>query len=53
VWKRKFVNTTDSKHDLPIAPNVLDRQFDVEQPNQAWVCDITYTRTAPLSRTLT
>ena len=45
VWKRKFVNTTDSKHDLPIAPNVLDRQFDVEQPNQAWVCDITYIRT--------
>jgi transposase InsO family protein len=45
VWKRKFVNTTDSKHDLPISPNVLDRQFDVTGPNQAWVCDITYIRT--------
>jgi putative transposase len=45
VWRRKFVNTTDSKHDMPIATNILDRQFDVEKPNQAWVCDITYIRT--------
>lgn len=45
VWRRKFVNTTNSKHLLPITPNILDRQFDVGQPNQAWVCDITYIRT--------
>lgn len=45
VWKRKFVNTTDSKHGLPVSPNVLNRQFDVAWPNQAWVCDITYIRT--------
>lgn len=45
VWKRKFVHTTDSKHELPIAPNVLKRQFNPEAPNQAWVADITYIRT--------
>lgn len=45
VWKRKFINTTDSRHSLPVSPNVLDRQFDVAGPNQAWVCDITYIRT--------
>lgn len=45
VWKRKFINTTDSRHSLPVSPNVLERQFDVEGPNQAWVCDITYIRT--------
>lgn len=45
VWKRKFVNTTDSKHSLPVSPNILDRQFDVARPNQVWVCDITYLRT--------
>jgi putative transposase len=36
--KRRFrVVTTDSKHNLPIAPNVLDRNFTVAAPNQAWV----------------
>jgi putative transposase len=45
VWKRKFVHTTDSKHDLPVAANLLDRQFDVAAPNQAWTSDITYVRT--------
>jgi transposase InsO family protein len=45
VWKRKFVNTTNSKHSLPVSPNVLNRQFEVAGPNQAWVCDITYIRT--------
>ena len=39
--KRKFrVTTTDSKHNLPIAPNVLDRKFIVAAPNQAWVGDL-------------
>jgi transposase InsO family protein len=45
AWKRKFVHTTDSKHALPISPNVLDRPFNPTQPNQAWVTDITYIRT--------
>lgn len=44
-WKRKFVHTTDSKHELPVAANVLDRQFNPSQPDQAWVADITYIRT--------
>jgi transposase InsO family protein len=45
-WKRKFVSTTDSKHSLPVAENLLERQFDVGKPNRAWVSDITYIRTA-------
>jgi transposase InsO family protein len=40
--KRKFKNTTDSNHDLPIKKNILNRQFKVSQPNKAWVSDITY-----------
>jgi transposase InsO family protein len=39
---RKFHCTTDSDHDLPVAENLLDRQFDPEVPNEAWVADITY-----------
>lgn len=46
VWKRKFVATTNSRHDRPVAPNVLGRQFSPVQPNQAWAADITYVRTA-------
>jgi transposase InsO family protein len=45
VWKRKFVHTTDSKHDLPIAANVLGRRFNPAAPNMAYVSDITYIRT--------
>lgn len=44
-WRRKFVHTTDSRHDLPVAANVLDREFLPQAPNQAWACDITYIRT--------
>lgn len=40
--KRKFKVTTDSKHKLPIAPNLLKRQFHVAAPNRYWVGDITY-----------
>ena len=39
---RKFRNTTDSNHALPVAENVLDRQFDAQGPNECWVADITY-----------
>ena len=42
VWKRKFVYTTDSKHDLPVAENLLNQKFETAAPNQAWVTDITY-----------
>jgi transposase InsO family protein len=34
--------TTDSNHELPVAENLLDRQFDPGFPNEAWVADITY-----------
>ena len=41
--RRKFrVKTTDSKHDHPIAPDLLGRDFTADGPNQAWVSDITY-----------
>jgi putative transposase len=43
---RRFVCTTDSRHDHPIAANVLARRFDVAAPNQAWVGDVTYIPTA-------
>ena len=40
---RKFrVRTTDSNHDLPVADNLLDRQFNPSGANEAWVADITY-----------
>src|SRR5262245_33752986 len=38
--------TTDSRHQHGVAPNLLARQFDVEQPDQTWVGDITYVWTA-------
>ena len=45
--KQRFrVVTTDSKHGLAIAPNVLDRKFSVGAPNQVWVGDLTYIPTA-------
>ena len=40
--KRKFVVTTDSKHDHPVAENVLGRQFEVNEPDKVWGSDITY-----------
>lgn len=39
---RKFRATTDSKHDLPVAENLLNRQFAVDAPGKVWVADITY-----------
>ena len=42
VQKRRFVVTTDSNHTLPVAPNILGRQFEVLAPNQVWTGDITY-----------
>jgi transposase InsO family protein len=44
-WRRKFVPTTDSKHNLPVAQNILERRFQPEAANRAWAADITYIRT--------
>jgi putative transposase len=43
--RRRFRVTTDSQHALPIADNILDRNFTAQQPDQAWVADITYIST--------
>ena len=40
--KRRYKATTDSKHRLPVAPNLLDRNFAPQAPNQSWSADITY-----------
>lgn len=40
--KYRKVMTTHSKHNFPVAPNVLNREFQAEKPNQKWVADITY-----------
>jgi transposase InsO family protein len=40
--KRRYKATTDSKHTLPIAENLLDRNFAPDAPNAAWSSDITY-----------
>jgi putative transposase len=40
--KKKFKATTDSKHNLPIAPNLLNRDFTATKPNEKWCGDITY-----------
>ena len=45
IHARKFKVTTDSNHDKPVAPNLLQQDFSVEKPNQKWVADITYIHT--------
>lgn len=44
--KRRFKATTDSKHSLPVAPNLLNRNFTPSAPNQVWTADLTYIWTA-------
>ena len=44
--KRRFKATTDSKHKLPVAPNLLEQNFETERPDQVWTADITYIATA-------
>ena len=39
---KRFRRTTDSDHQRPVAPNVLDRDFDAAHPNERWSTDITY-----------
>ena len=43
--KRRFKVTTDSNHNLPIAPNLLNREFTVSEPDKVWAGDITYIAT--------
>ena len=43
--KRKFKTTTDSKHKLPVAQNMLKQQFKANEPDAVWVSDITYVPT--------
>ena len=40
--RKKFKATTDSNHQLPVAPNLLKRMFSISTPNCIWVGDITY-----------
>ena len=40
--RRRTPRTTDSRHDLPVAPNLLERRFAAEQPDTVWLADISY-----------
>jgi len=44
--RRRFVCTADSGHSLPVAPNLLERDFSARAPNEKWVADITHVETA-------
>ena len=43
---KKFKATTNSRHNLPVAPNLLEQKFEADKPNQKWVSDLTYIWTA-------
>jgi transposase InsO family protein len=43
--KKRFVHTTDSAHDLPVAKNLVQRRFQATRPNELWVTDISYIAT--------
>jgi transposase InsO family protein len=43
--KKKFKATTNSRHHLPVAPNLLNQKFTVDAPDRTWVGDITYIHT--------
>ena len=45
IQKKKFKATTDSRHSLPVAPNLLNQKFSTFSPGLAWVADITYVLT--------
>jgi transposase InsO family protein len=46
VVKKKHIVTTDSKHNYPVAPNLLNQNFMVAGPGRVWVSDLTYIRTS-------
>ena len=43
--KRRFKATTNSRHQLPVAENLLDQKFEASAPNRIWVSDLTYVST--------
>ena len=43
--RRKFKATTDSDHQLPVTPNLLQQDFSASKSNEKWVSDITYIKT--------
>ncbi len=45
ISRKRMSVTTDSRHDPPVAPNRLNRNFSPVAPNQAWTGDITYIAT--------
>ncbi len=45
IVRKRYKATTDPSHKLPVAENVLDRQFTTTRENEAWVSDITYIAT--------
>jgi transposase InsO family protein len=45
IIRRKFRVTTDSKHNFPVSPNLLERNFTTDGPDKVWVSDITYLAT--------
>lgn len=47
--KRKFKATTNSRHNKPLAPNLLNRNFTTIRLNRCWVGDITYIPTGEVS----
>lgn len=42
VQRRRYKVTTQSEHPYPVAPNLLNREFDASHPNEKWAADITY-----------
>lgn len=44
IRKKKFRSTTNANHNYKVADNLLNRQFEVQQPGKVWVSDITYIR---------
>lgn len=44
-YKKKYKATTNSNHKQPVFDNILNRKFQVDEPNRAWVSDMTYIRT--------
>lgn len=49
-FSKPFRVTTDSNHKLPLANNILNREFTVQKPDQVWVTDITYILTGEVSQ---
>jgi putative transposase len=43
--RRRFVSTTDSRHELPVAPNLVRRNFTASAPNEVWAGDVTFIAT--------